>query len=215
LPLWGLLLMVLITSMICCFCPISLSDWSNHCLRPTPEVLTGEVFEDLNRCVRHFWLGMSTVDCMSHMYGTVIRVLYTVPVDIWSCDYRSWHMAGFQPYFAVLWWLFMAVIRVSICMQQYCGNYYINLYKHVVAVGNVYFNHCNHKFCQWQSLGRPHDSVTPDVSWRVSIQASNFRTWHWPGTFVEYLQCASLNYTADIDVAIWIYLVVECLSFNR
>jgi len=33
-------------------------------------------------------VGLSTVDRMSHMYGTVIRVPSAVPVDNWSCDYR-------------------------------------------------------------------------------------------------------------------------------
>src|ERR1700683_1572319 len=34
-------------------------------------------------------VGLSTVDRMSRMYGTVIRVPSTVPVDIWSSDYRT------------------------------------------------------------------------------------------------------------------------------
>ena len=49
-------------------------------------------------------LGLSTVDRMSHIYGTVIRVLYAVPVDIWNSDYHSQYMADCQPYFAILWW---------------------------------------------------------------------------------------------------------------
>ena len=47
-------------------------------------------------------LGVPTVHRMNRMYGTVIRVPYTGPVDIWSCDYRNRHTAGSQPYFAVL-----------------------------------------------------------------------------------------------------------------
>jgi hypothetical protein len=43
------------------------------------------------------WIGVPTVDRMSRMYGTVIRVPSTVPVDIWGCDCRNRHMAGSQP----------------------------------------------------------------------------------------------------------------------
>ena len=46
-------------------------------------------------------LGVSTVDRTSHIYGTVIRVPYTVPADVWCCDYRNRYTAGGQPYFAV------------------------------------------------------------------------------------------------------------------
>ena len=42
-------------------------------------------------------LGVPTVDHMSHMYGTVIRVLSTIPVNIWGCDCHNCHMAGSQP----------------------------------------------------------------------------------------------------------------------
>ena len=43
-------------------------------------------------------IGVSTVDRTSRMYGTVIRVPSTVPVDVWSCDYRNRYTAGCQPY---------------------------------------------------------------------------------------------------------------------
>jgi hypothetical protein len=85
-------------------------------------------------------VGMSTVDRMSHMYSTVIWVPYTIPVDIWSCDYRSWYMAGCQLYFAVLWRPFMGLNMYAAILWKLL---YINLYKRVVAVGNAYFNHCN------------------------------------------------------------------------
>ena len=49
-------------------------------------------------------LGLSTVDCTSRMYGTVIwyRGPSTVPVDLWNCYYRTPYTAGSEPYFAVL-----------------------------------------------------------------------------------------------------------------
>src|ERR1700683_2244509 len=66
---------------------------------------------------------MSTADRMSRMYGTVIRVPYTVPADIWSCDYRNRYTAGSQPYFAVLLRPFTAVIRVSVLEIISCEFY--------------------------------------------------------------------------------------------
>jgi hypothetical protein len=45
---------------------------------------------------------MSTVDRISRMYGTVIRVPSAVPVDNSSYNYRIRYTAGSQPYIAVL-----------------------------------------------------------------------------------------------------------------
>jgi hypothetical protein len=39
-------------------------------------------------------IGVPTIYRMSRMYGTVIRVPYTGPVGVWSCDYRNRHTAG-------------------------------------------------------------------------------------------------------------------------
>src|ERR1700689_42739 len=114
-------------------------------------------------------VGMSTVDRMSRMYGTVIRVPYTVPADIWSCDYRSRYLCVRLS--TVLCRTLTAVYGRHTGLNMYAAILrkllYINLYKRVVAVGNAYFNHCNDenlKFRQWQSLGRPRDSVTRDAS---------------------------------------------------
>jgi hypothetical protein len=81
-------------------------------------------------------LGMSTVDYMSRMYSTVIWLPYTVPADIWSCDYHNRYTAGSQPYFAILLRLFTAVIRVSVLeiiscefyvqMCCHCGQHVLN-----------------------------------------------------------------------------------------
>jgi hypothetical protein len=64
---------------------------------------------------------VSTVDCMSYMYGTVIWVPSTTPVDVWSCDYRCWYMASCQLYFAV------NSRHTGLNMKQYCINYYVQM----------------------------------------------------------------------------------------
>ena len=68
-------------------------------------------------------VGLSTVDRMSRMYGTVIRVPSTVPVDIWSCTYRNRYTAGSQPYFAILLRPFTAIIWVSVLEIISCEFY--------------------------------------------------------------------------------------------
>jgi len=62
----------------------------------------------------HPSLGVPTIDRIARMYGTIIQVPSTGPVVIWQCGYRNRTHSHCQPYSPVLWWPFMAVIRVLI-----------------------------------------------------------------------------------------------------
>jgi hypothetical protein len=85
-------------------------------------------------------LGLSTVGRKSRMYGTVIRVPSTVPADIWSHNCRSRYTAGCQPYFAVFWRPYTAVIRVSI-LNVNCVDYYFQTCWYCVLCGQRVFNY--------------------------------------------------------------------------
>jgi hypothetical protein len=67
---------------------------------------------------------------MSRMYGTVIRVPSTVPVDVCSCEYRNRYTAGYEPYFD-------GRKRPSYGSKYETMFRQLFIYKHVVAARNT------------------------------------------------------------------------------
>ena len=89
-------------------------------------------------------LGLPTVYRKSRIYGTVIRVPSTVPADDWRCDYRSRLMVGRQPYFAVLWRPYTAVVRVLLIIWNNAACWKLGYWRSLRVLSQLSI------YCHWR-----------------------------------------------------------------